>query len=143
MNDAEGKLFLGLDSSTQGLKATLIDATLNVVNDVAVNFDIPPGGISRLLGHPVLSLFPRPAAVIFIDIDPRLGASRKSDGTPAEYLADRREHYQDIAKLMGAPIIDGGGTIDEISKKIWELTGRWRDSIPPTGIKPGQTGGDP
>ncbi len=111
--------------------------------DVAVNFDIPRGGISRLLGHPILSFFPRPAAVIFIDIDPRLGALRKNDGTPAEYLADRREHYQDIASMMGAPIIDGGGTIDEISKKIWELTGQWRDSIPVTGIRPPKTGGDP
>lgn len=32
-------LFLGLDSSTQGLKATLIDSKLNVVGEYAVNFD--------------------------------------------------------------------------------------------------------
>lgn len=35
----DGSLFLGLDSSTQGLKATLIDSELNVVHESAVNFD--------------------------------------------------------------------------------------------------------
>jgi len=38
MKDAAG-LFLGLDSSTQGLKCTIIDAGLNPVYERAVNFD--------------------------------------------------------------------------------------------------------
>lgn len=33
-----GRLFLGLDSSTQGLKATVIDEKLNVVATHAVNY---------------------------------------------------------------------------------------------------------
>lgn len=36
----DGSLFVGLDSSTQGLKATLIDSELNVVYENAVNFDM-------------------------------------------------------------------------------------------------------
>lgn len=39
MSNAGGKLFLGFDSSTQGLKATVIDGNLNVVQEVAINFD--------------------------------------------------------------------------------------------------------
>lgn len=39
MAGAKGGLFLGLDSSTQGIKATLIDSGLNVVGEEAVNFD--------------------------------------------------------------------------------------------------------
>ncbi len=35
----EKKLFLGLDSSTQGLKCTIIDETLNTVYERAINFD--------------------------------------------------------------------------------------------------------
>jgi len=50
-----GELFLGVDSSTQGLKVTLIDASFKVLHDVAVNFDkdLPEfkteGGVHR---HP-------------------------------------------------------------------------------------------
>ena len=39
MMDANDGLFLGLDSSTQGLKATIIDRDLGVVQEEAVNFD--------------------------------------------------------------------------------------------------------
>jgi xylulokinase len=40
---ASRHLFVGLDSSTQGLKATAIDAQLNVVHTSAVNYqrDLP------------------------------------------------------------------------------------------------------
>ena len=34
-----GPLLLGLDSSTQSLKATVIDSSLNVVAEADVNFD--------------------------------------------------------------------------------------------------------
>ena len=34
-----GPLYLGLDSSTQSLKATVIDSSLNVVAEADVNFD--------------------------------------------------------------------------------------------------------
>jgi len=38
MSESTG-LFLGLDSSTQGLKCTIIDAGLNIVYERAINFD--------------------------------------------------------------------------------------------------------
>jgi len=39
ITENDGALFLGLDSSTQGLKATVIDRQLDVVYETAVNFD--------------------------------------------------------------------------------------------------------
>ncbi len=39
MKSNKGGLFLGIDLSTQGLKATIIDSGLNVVCEKAVNFD--------------------------------------------------------------------------------------------------------
>jgi hypothetical protein len=43
------KLFIGLDSSTQGLKATVIDESLNVVTTAAVNYQagLPHYGTSN------------------------------------------------------------------------------------------------
>ena len=36
---SDDRLFLGLDSSTQGLKATAVDAANNVVYSAAINYD--------------------------------------------------------------------------------------------------------
>ena len=36
---SDSRLFLGLDSSTQGLKATVIDESLSVVHEATINFD--------------------------------------------------------------------------------------------------------
>jgi len=94
--------------------------------DIALNFAIPPGGIDHLLDHPLLSLFPRPSGVIFIDIDPHEGAARKQDGTPPEYLADRRAYYHDMAGRLDIPLVDGGAPVEEVAERIWELTDGWR-----------------
>ncbi len=39
MGPNQDRLFLGFDSSTQGIKAALIDARLNVIHESAVNYD--------------------------------------------------------------------------------------------------------
>lgn len=98
--------------------------------DIAINFSVKPEEIERLCRHPLLALFPAPRSVIYIDIDPETGAERKSDGTPPEYLADRREHYLSLTRLIGAHTVDGGGTIDRVAEAIWESTSGWRMSLP-------------
>lgn len=102
--------------------------------DVAINFSLPAARIEELMNHPLLSFFPKPGLVMFIDIDPETGATRKSDGTPAAYLADRREYYASMARILHAPIIDGGAGVEEIAHSIWEFTGPWRASrsVPPS-----------
>jgi thymidylate kinase len=98
--------------------------------DIAVNFSLSPGGIETLCNHPLLSLFPKPVSVVFFDIDPRIGSRRKNDGTPAEYLADRRSYYLEMAHLLGAPIIDAGGTIDDVFSELLEHVEEWKKSLP-------------
>ncbi|HUV36306.1 MAG TPA: hypothetical protein VMX58_05135 [Patescibacteria group bacterium] len=97
--------------------------------DIAINFSVNPGEIDSLCAHPLLALFPTPRQVVYIDIDPETGAVRKADGTPAEYLADRREYYLSMARLLGAAIIDGGDTVEGVAEAIWEATGGWRRSL--------------
>ncbi len=94
--------------------------------DVAINFSTAPEGLASLMNNPLLALFPKPALVVFIDIDPALGAARKADGTPAVYLADRREYYRAMARILKAPIVDGGAPAAEVASRIWELAAPWR-----------------
>jgi thymidylate kinase len=96
--------------------------------DVAINFSLPAADLGELMNHPLLSLFPKPGLVIFIDIDPETGAARKSDGTPAAYLADRREYYAAMARILHAPIIDGGASFESVAGAIWELAKPRRES---------------
>jgi thymidylate kinase len=97
--------------------------------DIAINFSVPPERITDLCNHPLLALFPKPSLLIFIDIDPDTGSSRKKDGTPPEYLADRRAYYLTMARLLDMPVVDGGQSIREVQDRIWELTGDWRKSL--------------
>lgn len=94
--------------------------------DVAINFSLQPAGLPALMRHPLLVLFPKPALVVFIDIDPALGAERKSDGTPAAYLADRRDYYLETARIVGGPVVDGGAPIERVFEQVWEATAPWR-----------------
>ncbi len=109
--------------------------------DVAINFSLPAAGIGELMNHPLLSLFPKPGLVIFIDIDPETGAARKSDGTPAAYLADRREYYTAMARILHAPIVDGGASVESVAGSIWELA-RPRTGSPDGPLSGGNTRGD-
>ncbi len=95
--------------------------------DVAINFSLPASRLAELMNHPLFGLFPKPGLVLFIDIDPETGAARKSDGTPAAYLADRREYYTEMARILGAPIIDGGGSVESVSRAVWEFAAPWRE----------------
>jgi thymidylate kinase len=95
--------------------------------DVAINFSLPANRLAELMDHPLLGLFPKPGLVLFIDIDPETGAARKSDGTPAAYLADRREYYAEMARVLRAPTIDGAASVDSVSRSVWELTAPWRE----------------
>ncbi len=97
--------------------------------DMAVNFSLEPGELETLCSHALLFLFPVPASFVVIDIDPETGSKRKSDGTPPEYLADRRPFYLEIARLTGAAVVDGNGTIEETAAGIWEGCSRWRENL--------------
>lgn len=97
--------------------------------DVAINFSIGPAQLADLCRHPLFFLYPKPAQVIFVDIDPETGASRKSDGTPPEYLEHRRKLYLAMARLIDAPVINGGLSIDAVHETIWDATAHWRSTL--------------
>ncbi|MBU8923149.1 MAG: hypothetical protein KOO63_15125 [Bacteroidales bacterium] len=97
--------------------------------DMAVNFSVSPTELESLCVNPLLDLFPVPTQAILIDIDPETGARRKDDGTPVDYLSDRRQLYLEMARITGAIIIDGMKTIEEISEEIWDRTGAWRSTL--------------
>lgn len=103
--------------------------------DIGVNFSAPPADLERLCGHPLLSLFPVPAAAVVIDIEPETGAARKRDGTPPEYLADRRALYLEMARLTGAAVVDGNGTIERTAAGIWEAVAPWRENLAATRVR--------
>lgn len=98
--------------------------------DIAINFSLAPRELPALMGHPLLSLFPKPALVIFIDIDPETGAARKSDGTPPAYLADRRPYYTELARILNMPLVDGGAGVDAVADTVWKLAGEQRSKGP-------------
>lgn len=112
----------------------------DTVVDIAVNFSVPPGELRCLLGHPLFSLYPTPACVIFLDVDPEIGATRKTDGTPAAYLADRRGHYLELARILEAPVIDANAAVDEVAAEIMRLTDSWRRSLLAENRPEGGTG---
>jgi thymidylate kinase len=94
--------------------------------DIAVNFSLGTGDLEDLMNHRLLACFPKPAVVVFIDIDPDTGAARKSDGTPAAYLADRRTYYASLARALHAPVVDGVPPVESVARAIWDLTASWR-----------------
>ena len=93
--------------------------------DIAINFSIPPSKLNLLCNHKLLSLFPRPACVLFLDIDPEVGFDRKKDGTPVKYLADRRPYYIALANLMHSPVINCNEPLSVVADNIESHAVEW------------------
>ncbi len=96
----------------------------DTIIDQAINFGYGPEETAALLRHPVARLFPRPTQTILIDLDTQVACSRQYDIEDAEYLRDRRHRYLALAERIGAEVIDGSGTIDEIHEAIWDALKR-------------------
>jgi thymidylate kinase len=92
--------------------------------DLAVNLGVPP---DDLLNEPLLRLFPRPNLSILLDLSPKVGADRKGDGTPEEYLAERRDLYLQLSSALGMEQIDADRSPAEIHaeirKRVWKKLG--------------------
>jgi dTMP kinase len=104
-----------------GAKTLVCDRYLHdTVVDQAINFGYGPEETAALLKHPIARIFPRPTRIILIDVDPEVAFSRKHDIDDPEYLRDRRHRYRALADKIGALVIDGSGTIEEVHKAIWD-----------------------
>jgi thymidylate kinase len=74
--------------------------------------------LDRLLRSAWLRLFPRPQAVVLLEITPEEAMRRKDDIPSVEYLAERQELYRRIARVIGGVSVDGTRPIDEITSEI-------------------------
>ena len=97
----------------------------DTIVDIAINFSLPSSRLDSLCNHKLFTFFPRPSCVIFLDIDPEVGATRKSDGTPTAYLADRRKYYLELANIMKVPVVNANNSIDAVSEEIWKHAKDW------------------
>jgi dTMP kinase len=92
--------------------------------DLSVNLNVRP---EDLLKEPLLKMFPQPDLSILLDLSPKTGAVRKSDGTPEEYLAERRDLYRRLADAVGMEEVDAEGTPTgihaEIRRRVWKKLG--------------------
>ena len=89
--------------------------------DMAINFSYEPERLEELLNHRLIRLYPKPKATIFIDVKPEIGIARKKDGTPLEYLVDRRRYYTKMAEIVQAPVIDGNASIEDVATELWRI----------------------
>ena len=63
-------------------------------------------------------IFPEPDMVLYIDCPGEIAFSRKDDAPDVEYLTDRRELYQYLAKKYNWITIDGTLPVEEIAEGI-------------------------
>lgn len=92
--------------------------------DLSVNLRCPP---DELLKDPLLRLFPGSNLVIVLDLSPHLGVTRKRDGTPEAYLAERRALYLQLGSALRMETVDAEGTPTEVQaeirKRVWKRLG--------------------
>ena len=74
--------------------------------------------LDRLLGSAWLRLFPKPRAVILLEITPEEAMRRKDDIPSLNYLTERHGLYQRTAEAVGGVSVDGTRPIDEITSEI-------------------------
>ncbi len=86
--------------------------------DLAVNFATGVRGVEELARHPLCHLFPKVDRMIFLDVDPRVGFERKSDGTPRAYLEERRPLYLALTRILPSRVIDANGTVEEVAREL-------------------------
>jgi thymidylate kinase len=98
--------------------------------DQELNVGLAPSDVSPLYHYPVMRTFPSPDLTVVLDLDPVTAASRKSDGTTAEYLRRRREHYLAIGAGSHAAVVDASLSADVVHAKILSLvTARLGEAI--------------
>lgn len=86
--------------------------------DLAVNFASGSEGVEELARHPLCRLFPRIDRMIFLDVDPRIGFQRKSDGTPLAYLEERRPLYLALQRVLPFTLVDANGSVEKVAEAM-------------------------
>lgn len=102
--------------------------------DQGINLGLSADEGPQLADRALVRLFPRPARVILIDLDPKLAFERKTDVADPEYLRDRRARYLRFAESLGAATVDGSGPPETVADRIAAALGLpAQPGSPPTG----------
>jgi thymidylate kinase len=91
--------------------------------DIDSAFGAGGSEVERLLGSPVIRRFPQPLLVVLLDIPPGVAMKRKDDIPSLQYLEERHELYRRVAVLVGASVVDGTESIEQIQSRLVDLTG--------------------
>ena len=132
-------LFLGLDSSTQGLKASLIDSALTVVYEAALNYDTDLPAFQTVGGahhHPDGLTVTAPSLMFAAALD-QLLTTLKNDGAPLDRVFSISGSGQQHGSvwLTGEAVtvlasLDAGKTLEEQLGSCFSVTESpiWMDS---------------
>ncbi|HEY0733310.1 MAG TPA: hypothetical protein VGD69_00265 [Herpetosiphonaceae bacterium] len=85
----------------------------------AVLFGSVPAEIDRQLGHPLLSLAPRPTLGFWLDTPPEVALRRKTDIYDVQQLELRVPLYGRLATALAFEPLDGTLPADRLGDAIW------------------------
>jgi len=85
--------------------------------DQLINLQENPGSMKKFILKRILSIFPKPDLLLYIDISPKTGNTRKQDGTSISYLAQRKEYYDQLSNIYTTIIIDGEAELGDVLEK--------------------------
>jgi thymidylate kinase len=86
--------------------------------DQSINLRLSAENGPRLLSHPLVRIFPRPTCTILIDLDPEIAFDRKNDVDDVDYLRDRRHRYFCFAQQLGAVVVDGNASPENVVEEV-------------------------
>lgn len=92
--------------------------------DIDSGFGSGGSELRRLLGSPLVRVFPRPDRVVLLEIPPAEAMRRKDDIPSVEYLEERHGLYRAVAESTGALVVDAAKPIDEVAAALVEAIGR-------------------
>ena len=100
--------------------------------DLATNLGSDRDGTAHILRNPILRLYPKPDATVYLRISAETSVARKNDpNVPAiEYLRERVEVYDALAELQGHATVNGEQPPEDVYREIVEAL---RTRLDPTG----------
>ena len=106
-----------------GYSITCDRYTDDALADLVANIGCDRNDISSLLDNPILRLYPKPDATIYLRISPETSVSRKDDpNVPSiEYLRERASIYDVLADIQRHIVVDAEQPSEQVFQEIISL----------------------
>lgn len=88
-----------------------------LVTDLAVDFNYTNENVLKLLNK-MMTIFPKPNKVFFIDVPVDIAFKRKNDVPSIKYLEDRVDFFNFIINSYNYIRVDGSGNVNEIMNVV-------------------------